>query len=125
MLELRITATSAIDLKSQMEYLLRMYSQKPIAEEPPLVEVPVTEEPVREPVITQAQMEENVKNAPVHEEPQQPTIEEVRAAMKALRDKKGAGAVRELLKAFNADSLPDLKQEDYLGAFSRAMMEVE
>lgn len=125
MLELVITAATAADLKSQIECLLGMYSQKPI-ETIPLAEVPpITEEPVREPVITQAQMEENVKNAPVHEEPIQPSLEEVRAAMKALRDKKGAGAVRELLKAFNADSLPDLKPEDYLGAFSRAMMEVE
>lgn len=92
-------------------------------QEPPLVEVP-KEEPVREPVITQAQMAENIANAPVHEEPKQPSIEEVRAALKALRDKKGAEAVRELLKAYNADSLPSLKPEDYLGAMSRAQMEV-
>lgn len=122
MLELRITATSAIDMKSQLECLLGMYTREDL----PLVEVPpVTETPVREPVITQAQMEENVKNAPVHTMPEQPTIEEVRAAMKALRDKKGAGAVRDLLKAFGADSLPDLKEEDYLGARDRALLEVE
>ena len=78
------------------------------------------------PVISQAQMEENVKNAPVP--PQlfavQPSIEEVRTALKELRERKGAGAVRELLKAYGADSLTQLKEEDYLGALARAKTEV-
>ena len=69
-------------------------------------------------------MEENIQNAPVHEEPEQPTLEEVREAMKALRDRKGAGAVKELLKAYGAKSVPELKPEDYLGARDRALTEV-
>lgn len=76
------------------------------------------------PVISQAQMEENVQKAPQHEAPEQPTIEEVRAAMKELRDRKGAEAVREILKAYNADNLSKLQPEDYLGALARAKTEV-
>lgn len=83
-------------------------------------------EPPKEikPVISQAQMEENVKNAPVPAAPEQPTIEEVRTALKELRERKGASAVRELLKAYGADSLTQLKEEDYLGALARAKTEV-
>ena len=76
------------------------------------------------PVISQAQMEENVKNAPVPTATEQPSIEEVRTALKELRERKGAGAVRELLKAYGADSLTQLKEEDYLGALARAKTEV-
>ena len=76
------------------------------------------------PVISQAQMEENVKNAPIPPIPEQPSIEEVRTALKELRERKGASAVRELLKAYGADSLTQLKEEDYLGALARAKTEV-
>lgn len=78
----------------------------------------------RKPVITQAQMEENVAKAPAHEIPKPPAIEEVRAAMKELRDRKGPDAVREILKAFGAGTLSQLKEEDYLGALARAKSEV-
>lgn len=76
------------------------------------------------PVIPLAQLEENVKNAPVPQAPEQPSIEEVRTALKELRERKGASAVRELLKAYGADSLTQLKEEDYLGALARAKTEV-
>jgi len=76
------------------------------------------------PVITIAQREEAVKNAPVHEMPKPPALEEVRAAMKELRDRKGPDAVREILKAYNATTLSELKEEDYLGALARAKTEV-
>lgn len=144
MFELTIKAATHEDLRLQLMGLLSIFKginyQKSETKEP--IELPdyatysKAEAPdhatsvsskatTAEPVISQAQMEENIANAPAHEEPKQPTLEEVRAAMKALRDKKGAGAVRELLKAYGADSLPDLKPEDYLGALSRAQMEVE
>lgn len=77
-----------------------------------------------EPVITMAQMEEAAASAPAPEEPEQPTIEEVRAALKDLRDRKGAGAVKEVLGAYGVNSLPELKPEDYLGALARAKTEV-
>ena len=77
-----------------------------------------------EPVITQERMEENIANAPVHEEPPVPTLEEVRAALKKLRDKKGAAVVKEILKEYGADSLPELKEEDYLIVRDRALAEV-
>lgn len=111
MLELTVKGNSIQELKEQLQWLF-------------ITDAPVVE-PVREPVITQAQIEENIANAPVHEEPPQPSLEEVRAALKVLRDKKGSRVVKDLLKAYGADSLPDLKPEDYLGALSRAQMEVE
>jgi len=85
---------------------------------PPMAEVP------QKPVVSQEEQKKNVENAPVHEEPKQPTIEEVRAALKELRDRKGSSAVKELLKAYGADSLMTLKPEDYLGALARAKTEV-
>ena len=91
-----------------------------------LCNVQKSPEPPKEikPVISQAQIEENVKNAPIPPIPEQPSIEEVRTALKELRERKGAGAVRELLKAYGADSLTQLKEEDYLGALARAKTEV-
>ena len=91
-----------------------------------LCNVQKSPEPPKEikPVISQTQIEENVKNAPIPPIPEQPSIEEVRTALKELRERKGAGAVRELLKAYGADSLTQLKEEDYLGALARAKTEV-
>ena len=136
MIEVHFRAEKPADLKLMlMDYLAMMkgvdingaVSGKPletIQDAPPLAELPVEEpEPVK-PVLTQEQMAKNVANAPEHKEPEQPTIEEVRAALKALRDRKGSEAVKELLKAYGAGSLPELKPEDYLGARDRAMMEV-
>lgn len=123
MLELSIKGATAEEVVNQILDFLGCTVGKTVKQ----AEAP-TQEPVKnevKPVISQAQMEENQKNAPVHEEPAQPTIEEVRAALKELRDKKGREAVKELLTAFHADSLPDLKPEDYLGALARAKMEVE
>ena len=76
------------------------------------------------PVLTQAQMEENVAKAPAHELPPQPTLEEVRAALKELKDRKGTDAVKRLLKDYGANNVPELKPEDYLGAIDRARTEV-
>ena len=92
------------------------------AEPDTLAQVPAEEpqEPIK-PVISQAQMEENLKNAPVHEEPPQPTFDEVKAAMRKLRDVKGTKALGELLKAYKASTIHDLKPEDYLGARDRAL----
>jgi hypothetical protein len=44
--------------------------------------------------------------------------------MKELRDRKGPDAVKEILKAYGAKTVPDLKPEDYLGARDRALTEV-
>ena len=82
------------------------------------------EESQPKPVISQAQMEENRANAPEHKLPEPPPVEDVRAALKGLKDRKGAQAVRELLKAYGADNLTELKPEDYAGALSRALSEV-
>jgi len=76
------------------------------------------------PVISMAQMEQNEANAPEHKMPEPPPIEDVRAALKGLKERKGASAVRELLKAYGADNLTELKPEDYAGAMSRALAEV-
>ena len=76
------------------------------------------------PVLTQEKMEELKATAPEHELPPVPTLEEVRAALKGLRDRKGSAAVKSLLKEYGADSLPDLKEEDYLVVRDRAIAEV-
>ena len=81
-------------------------------------------EPVTKPVITQEQMEQNQQSAPEYKPPEPPPIEDVRAALKGLRERKGAAAVRELLKAYGAENLTELKVEDYAGAMSRAATEV-
>lgn len=128
MFELNIKAATAselrlklLDMVSHLKDVNVWKSGEPIPDE-----VKAAEEEIKEvaPVITQEEAQENVETAPVHEEPKQPTLEEVRAALKELRDKKGSGAVKELLKAFGADSLPELKNEDYLGALARAKTEV-
>ena len=145
MLELTIKATSPEELRLQLlGFLAKMkdinlFQNGNPVDTTPLDKVPVTEEPVKtpevkpeitaepvneiKPVITQEQMAENQAKAPVHEEPQ-PTIEDTRQALKALRDRKGSAAVKELLKAFHADSLPELKPEDYLSVIGRAEVEV-
>ena len=129
MIELRLQAANAEDLKNQLRELLgeqptEKYHQISIEELPPFDTQTEEVFPEVKPVITQAQMEENVKSAPVHVVPEQPTLEEVRAALKELRDRKGSAAVKELLNAFQANSLPELKPEDYLGALARAKTEV-
>lgn len=145
MIELHFQAERAADLKLMlMDYLAGMKDVDMMTEtgkkleqvpsyEPPLAEVPVeeTEKPKRgpvdepvKPVLTQEQMAENIANAPEHTEPEQPSIEEVRAALKELRDKKGKEAVKAILNAYNAKNLTELKPEDYLGARDRALMEV-
>lgn len=78
----------------------------------------------QKPVISQEEMAENVANAPDYKLPEPPPIEDVRAALKNLRERKGADAVRELLKAYGAENLTKLKPEDYAGALSRALSEV-
>lgn len=119
MFNLTINANTAEELRLK---LLDMVNQFKLC----TVQKHESTEPPKEikPVISQAQMEENVKNAPIPQAPEQPSIEEVRTALKELRERKGAGAVRELLKAYGADSLTQLKEEDYLGALARAKTEV-
>ena len=84
-------------------------------------EIPEPEE--IKPVLTQERMEENLKNAPVHEMPPVPSLEEVRDALKKLRDRKGSAAVKALLKEYGVDSVPELKEEDYLVVRDRALVE--
>lgn len=115
MFNLSIAANTAEELRLKLLDLVNQFKT---------VNVTKAEAPKEiKPVISQAQMEENVKNAPEHKLPDPPSIEEVRAAMKALKDAKGASAVREILKAYGADTLSELKEEDYLGAMDRARME--
>ena len=98
---INITADNAYLLRLQVAELAELFTApvvatpeitKPNIEDPALVTASVVNETV-EPVITQERMEENIANAPVHEEPPVPTLEEVRAALKKLRDKKGAAVV--------------------------------
>lgn len=123
---INITANSVEELQEQFKAISGMvigYQYHPPVDA--IVAVPVSEPPAEiKPVLTQEQMEENIKNAPVHEDPPQPTLEEVREAFRTLRDRKGANAVKEILKAYGAASVPELKPEDYLGARDRALTEV-
>lgn len=116
MFNLTVMAETAEELRLKVLDLVNQFKSVTVETKPEPQEI--------KPVISQAQMEENVKNAPQHEAPEQPTIEELRAAMKELRDRKGAEAVREILKAYDADNLSKLKPEDYLGALARAKSEV-
>ena len=107
------TANSVAEMKAQMLEFLNCIPGS----------TKVTEVTEIKPVLTQEQMAQNVANAPKHVDPPQPTLEEVRAAMKGLLDRKGRAAVKELLAAFKASSVPDLKPEDYLGVIDRARAE--
>ena len=118
MLKITIEAPTAEDLKLSLQGLLETMAVKTAEPEAPIAEAP---KPIA-PVVPQKEVQQEA--APIHEEPKQPTIEEVRAALKELRDRKGSAAVKELLKAFQAESLTELKQEDYLGALARAKTEV-
>lgn len=120
MLELTLKADTPYDLCRQMEtYLSYMKGNTPVDL---MATIPAEPEPIK-PVLTQEQMAENLANAPEHKEPPQPTLEEVRAVLKKYRDEKGVGAVKELLKAFKANSVTELQPEDYLGAIDRARAE--
>ena len=132
MLELHFKAASTAELRLQVLGFLAMVKDVDLQRQDgtPIdtsaldkVE-PITEPEEIKPVITQEQMAENVANAPVHEEPEQPTIEELRAALKALRDRKNAEAVKAILKDFNASNVNELKPEDYLSVIARATVEV-
>lgn len=116
-IHVNITADNVFLLRQEIMGLADLFTV-PVEATPPVVNEEV------KPVITQERMEENIANAPVHEEPPVPTLEEVRAALKKLRDKKGATAVKEILKEYGADSLPELKEEDYLIVRDRALAEV-
>lgn len=128
MYELNISATTPEELKIRLLGLLDIFKgisfngplEAPITEAAPAVPA---EEPKVVPIIPQAELEANTKKTP-DPIPEQPTLEEVRAALKELRDRKGSGAVREVLKGYGAESLTELKPEDYLGALARAKTEV-
>ena len=118
MFELHLKAESPEALKLQLVGMLNLMNG--VGE----TAAPVKETEEIKPVLTPEQMEENVKNAPVHELPPVPPVEEVRDALKRLRARKGTDAVKALLKEYNAASVPDLKEEDYLIVRDRALMEV-
>ena len=122
MFNLTIAANTAEELRLKLLDMVSKLKDISVQKSSEPTPAPVKEE--IKPVISMDQMEEAQANAPVHEEPKQPSIEEVRAAMKELRDKKGPNAVREILKAYNAGTMSDLKPEDYLGALARAKSEV-
>lgn len=125
MFNLSITAESLESLKLQLMGILSGFKGVNFQKDGEAIDTSkVDASEVRVPVITQEQMEENTKNAPEHKLPDPPTIEEVRKALKELRARKGADAVRNVLKAYNVDSLTQLKEEDYAGAMDRALTEV-
>lgn len=122
---INISANSIEELREQLKTVTGIvvgYQYQPPVDT--LVPAPVEVPQEIKPVLTQEQMEENVKNAPIHEEPPIPTLEEVRDAFRKLRDRKGAKAVKALLESYGASSVPDLKPEDYLQARDRALTEV-
>lgn len=116
MFNLTIAANTADELVLKMLDLVAHFNGINVRSTQPQQEI--------KPVISMAQMEENVAKAPVHSVPKPPPIEDVRAALKDLRERKGADAVREVLKAYGAENLTELKEEDYAGAMSRATAEV-
>lgn len=115
MFNLTIAANTADELVLKMLDLVAHFNG---------INVRSTQQEEIKPVISMAQMEENVAKAPVHSIPKPPPIEDVRAALKDLRERKGTDAVREVLKAYGAENLTELKEEDYAGAMSRATAEV-
>lgn len=115
MFNLTIAANTAEELRLKLLDLVNQFKD---------INVRRPEPPVTKPVITQEQMEQNKQSAPEYNPPEPPPIEDVRAALKGLRERKGAAAVRELLKAYGAENLTELKVEDYAGAMSRAATEV-
>ena len=128
MMELTFKANSVEELNNRIfEYLvaLKGIDFTPDNDREATMEIgqPETVEEIK-PVLTQEQMAQNEAEAPVHVMPPQPTLEEVRKALKELKDRKGTDAVKALLKAFGADNLTQLKPEDYLGAHDRAIAEV-
>lgn len=126
MITVTFEAQSVEDLRSDLLKMLGKIdtphtSQAVECEAPPLVEVPPLDEALQ--VTLEPVMSKPAEPQPMPEV-KRPTLEEVRAALKELRDRKGAGAVRELLKAYGADNLTELKPEDYMGALARAKTEV-
>ena len=93
-------------------------------EQPPLQEVPTTEEEIK-PVISTERAEENLANAPVHELPPIPPMEDVRAALNALRAAKGTEAVKAVLAQYGASKFSELKEDDYLPVMELAQTEVQ
>ena len=132
MFSFSIHAETVEDLKDQLTSLANAFScvaavPDTIVSAPrTVVELPVgkttTEVPIK-PVLTQAQMEENIAKAPAHELPPTPPIEEVRKALNTLKDVKGVSAVKALLKEYGANSVPELKEECYLQIRDRAYAE--
>ena len=122
-MEIRFSGTMTEIVEQILNFMVSIKGVNFKAKEPDtLAQVP-QDEPIK-PVLTQAQMEENLANAPEHKEPPQPTMEQVRAALGGLRDRKGIAAVKELLKAYGAKTVQELKPDDYLGAIDRANTEV-
>ena len=129
MIRLTIEGNTAQEMVDELLETMGNFLSKIQPKEPDtMVRVPEKQEPTPAPTPAPAPAPAPVPApapAPVEEpKTEQPSIEEVRAALKELRDRKGSGAVRELLKAYGADSLLDLKPEDYLGALARAKTEV-
>ena len=117
---MNIIANNAEDLKDQLVNLLASLFTPKVVDT--MVKIPEPEEIA--PVISMNRQEENLKTAPQHELPPIPDISEVRDALKKLRDRKGAEAVKAILKEYGANSVPELKQEDYLPVRDRALVEV-
>lgn len=124
MYSINIHADSIDELREHLSELNNALNNDLTAKETERAITPATviEEPIK-PVLTQAQMEENMANAPVHELPPTPPIEEVRAALNRLKDVKGIATVKALLKEYNANSVPELPTECYLQIRDRALAE--
>lgn len=104
------------EIKADQDTLAQVPAEEPKAEEP-------KQEPIK-PVLTQAQMQENLEKAPEHKGPPQPSFDDVRDALLKYRSAKGKDALGKLLAAYGVKNVKDLKPEDYLGIHDRALAEV-
>ena len=93
------------------------------------VEATIPEIPVEEPPLAAVPVDEPTKAAT--EEIEAPaealkkyTLEDVRSVLKDMRDRKGAVAVKTMLKTFGAENVMALKEEDYARVIDMAQTEV-
>lgn len=111
-------------LESMKGITFKSADGKPIDTEP-LHYTPSADEAQAEPVEASTEPVEAPAEEPVAESVPQPTVSEteVRAALKKLKDSKGINAVKTILKEFGANSVPEIKPEDYQRIYDRAESE--
>ena len=126
MYSLNIHADSVEDLKAKLIELAEAFGDLVARETTPVIDmmarIPEETNEIK-PVLTQDQMAQLAEEAPKHELPPIPPIEEVRAALNTMKKTRGIDAVKALLKEYDANSVPELKPEQYLQIRDRALAE--